>query len=238
MVRKWTAVLAAALLVFLAAGCPAEEAGTVSVTGTATVMMDADSASISLGVVSVSREAGEASRRNAEQVDRLIAALEGAGIPRKDISTNYFFVDTRRNYDSFSENGEYPIIGYEVSNNLTVIIRDLDQAGAVIDLALANGANSCNGLSFSTTQAGEARDQALAAAVAEGRRRAELVAAACGRELGEILSVREQSSMGGAVISNKRSDMAEEAADAGAGTAILSDGLSFTATVEVTFVLK
>lgn len=237
MIRKWTAVLAAALLVFLTAGCLAEETKTVCVTGTATVMMDADSASVSLGVVSVAKEAGEASRQNAEQVERLISALEEAGIPRKDISTNYYYVETRRNFNSFSDDGEYPIVGYEVGNSLTVIVRDLDRAGAVIDLALANGANSCNGLSFSTTKAGEARDQALTAAVAEGQRRAEIVAAACGGELGEILSVREQSVTGGAVINNKRSAV-EAAADTGAGTAILSDGLSFTATVEITFALK
>lgn len=230
-------VLAVSLLTLGGALADAEK--TISVTGTATVLMDADTASISLGVVSVAKEAGEASRMNAERVDQLIAALEAAGIPRKDISTNYYYVDTRRNYDAVTESGEYPVVGYEVNNSLTVIVRDLDQAGPIIDVALASGANNCNGLTFSTTKAGEARDEALTAAIAEGRRKAEIMAAACGGTLGEILSVSEQTAGGGAVFSNKRSDLAMGAeADGSVGTAILSDGLSFSVTVEMTFALQ
>ena len=72
-------LLALALTLLTLGGALADAEKTVSVTGTATVLMDADTASISLGVVSVAKEAGEASRMNAERVDQLIAALEALG---------------------------------------------------------------------------------------------------------------------------------------------------------------
>lgn len=239
--KKRIAVLMILMTALLLSAALADDAPrTLKVNGSATILMDADSATVGLGVISVSREAGSASRDNAAQVERLITALEEAGIPRKDISTNYFYVSTRRDYSTMTENGEYPVIGYEVSNSLRVVVRDIDQVGSIIDLALASGANSCDEISFSTGRSAETQDAVLAAAIAEGRRRAEIMAEACGGTLGEILSVSENYNGAGAVINNKRTAYAgaEAAEDAGAGTTILSNGLSFSASVEIVFELK
>lgn len=239
--KKWICILAIMMLALTASLAAAEGSRTVTVTGTATILTDADTASVNLGVVSVAKEAGEASRTNAAQVDRLIAALKEAGIAEKDITTAYYYVNTRRDYNAYTETGEYPIIGYEVNNSLTVRVRDLDQVGAIIDTALANGANSCDGVSFTAAgAAGDVRDEVLRAAIEEGKRRAAIMAEACGGTLGDVLSVKENYSTGGAVFNNKRTStmgMAVEGA-ADAGTAIMSDGLSFSATVEMTFELR
>lgn len=236
--KKWFAMLCALVCLAMVPAL-AEETRTVTVNGSATVLTDADTASVNLGVVSVAKEASEASQVNAERIDRLIAALKEAGIEEKDITTSYYYVNARRNYSAPDENGEYPILGYEVSNSLAVTVRDINQVGAIIDLALANGANSCDGISFSASEGGEARDQALQAAIGEARRRGAIAAEACGGTLGDVLSLQENYSGGSVLINNKRAFGAVSAeAEMDAGTQILSDGLSYSATVTVTFELK
>ena len=233
MKKMFAALLA--LVCLISASAFAEGERTITVTGNATVLMDADSASVMLGVVSFAKDAGEASALNARRIDGLIRALENAGIQKKDITTSYYYVNARRNYGEPDENGDYAILGYEVSNSLSVVVRQIDQVGAVIDLALASGANNCDGISFATTQAGKAQDDALKAAIGEAKRRAALMAEACGDDLGSILSVSENYSNAGIYVNNKRAAM--ESADAAAGTQIFSDGLSFSATVTITFEL-
>lgn len=230
-----SALLGLVLSVFLLSASAESTPGTITVTGSATIVTEADTASISLGVSSTAKEAGEASQANARLVDQLLAALKDAGIEEKDISTNYYYVSTRRDYSAYTESGEYPVIGYEVNNTLTVVIHELERAGEIIDLALASGANSCDGLSFSTTKAGTARDEALTAAIQEGKRRAEIVASAAGKSLGEVLTIHETYTSGGPVFNAK---MMAEASAQDVGTSILADGLNFTATVEMTFEMK
>ncbi len=238
--KKVFATVLAILMICMASAVTAfAEDGerTVTVKGSATVLTDADSAGIRLGVLSAAKEAAEASRINAEQIDRLISALTETGIEKKDITTSYYYVNARRNYNEPDENGEYAIIGYEVGNTLNVTVRDIEKVGSIIDIALANGANSCDGISFSSSKAGEAQDEALKNAVKEARRRAELIAEASGEKVGKVLTVTENISDGGFMVSNTRDFGAAEMAK-GVSTQIRSEGLSFTASVMVTYLLE
>ena len=215
------------------------ESRTVTVTATVTVQTDPDTATIQFGVVTSARDVAQASAANAAQMDGLIRALAAAGIPEEDVHTSSYYVNTRYNYQKPDEDGNYPIIGYEVSNTLSVTVRNVDQAGSIIDLALASGATSCNGISFSSSGAGEASDQALTAALAEGHRKAALIAASCGGSLGELQHVTEVYTSGNVVLSAKRSamDAAAEPEEAAFGTYINGDSVTFSATVEMTFEL-
>ena len=230
--------LAALCLCLVPAALAEDDKKMITVTGSATVVVDADTGHLQLGVVSYAKEAAEASQINAQLVEKLKAALAGAGIGEEDISTSYYYVNARRNYneepDAF---GNYAIAGYDVNNTLNITVKDISQMGSVIDLALANGANSVDGISFSTTKAGEAQDSALTNAIQEAGRKAALVAAACGGQVGEIVAVAENNN-GSSVVINQRSKAFAEEAGAGFTTQISSDGLSFTATVTVTYELK
>ncbi len=239
--KKIIALIASAVLLLgcLVPAAFAEDDRFITVKGSATVLTDADSANVMLGVVSSAKEASEASRLNAEMVDRLITALGEIGIAERDISTNYYYVSPRFNYDYMDEDGNYALNGYQVDNTLSVMVRDVGQIGTVIDLAFANGANSCNGITFATSAASGAQDEALKAAVREAERRAAIIAEACGKKLGDILNVKEDYSSSSLVINNKRTaGEAQEASMDAAATQIMSDGLSFMANVEVTFELK
>ena len=81
-----------------------------------------------------------------------------------------------------------------MSNQVTARVRDIDQLGAVLDALVSAGATNIDGPSFDIADPeqllGEARDAAVADALARARR----YAAAAGVELGEILSIEEASS--------------------------------------------
>jgi len=232
-----TALLLAAAL--LPAAALAEEAPlrTLTVRGTATVTVPADTAVISLGVETSAQNVADASAQNARRIDAVLAALAEAGIAQEDIKTDYFYVNTLYDYSSFDENGGNRIKGYQVTNGLSVTVRTLEDAGKVIDIALQAGANACNGISFRSQQAGEANDDALVSAIAEGRRKAELMAKACGMTLGSLVTITENSgTYGGVLFAKGEAETVEAAMDR--GTQIISNGLDYTATVIMTFEMK
>ena len=204
---------------------------TLTVTGTATVRVNADRARVMLGVRTTAEDARKAAETNAEKMDLVLNALEEAGIPRENMTTDYYYVSALYDYSSYTE--EERIRGYQVSNTLSVLVEDIDRVGAIIDIALSQGANTCDGVSFQSTGAGEAYDEALRAAIAEGRRKAALVAESCGKTLGDLVEISENYGSYRGV--SFKSAYAEEDAGAFTSTSITSDGLDFSATVTMTF---
>jgi uncharacterized protein YggE len=83
------------------------------------------------------------------------------------------------------------VIGYRVSSHLQVIIRDLDKAGDVLEAALHVGANDVGSLNFYLEDDLHLRRKALQLAVEDALAKAEAIAAAAGKTLGRIVSIRE-----------------------------------------------
>ena len=85
------------------------------------------------------------------------------------------------------------ITGYEVSNNVTVLVRNLETIDDVIDGAVAAGGNNIrfNGLSFSLEDTEELEVEARAAAVADLEAKAAELAALAGVELGDLVFLTE-----------------------------------------------
>ena len=65
--------------------------------------------------------------------------------------------------------------------------------GRVIDAALAKGANEISSLQFFSSKADSARSVALAAAVADAKAQAEVMARAAGGSLGQLLELNTSS---------------------------------------------
>jgi hypothetical protein len=82
------------------------------------------------------------------------------------------------------------IEGYEVHNLVSVETEVLDQVGAIIDGALAAGANRVAGLDFLVKDASAAEDKALALGVERARRQAEVAAQAAGGAVVGLVEVQ------------------------------------------------
>lgn len=85
------------------------------------------------------------------------------------------------------------ITGYEVSNNVTVLVRDLESIDDVIDGAVEAGGDSIrfNGLSFTLEDSTDLMEDARAKAVADLKDKAGQLATLGGVELGDIVYLSE-----------------------------------------------
>lgn len=188
--------LAAALAAGLA-GSPAfaaegEKARTIVVTGAGEATKAPDMAYLTLGVEADGATASEALRKNSAQMEATIKTLRDAGVDKKDIQTSSLSVGARYDY---SREGQAPrLIGYQATNTVSVKLRNLDQAGGVIDKAVASGSNRLDSISFGFADPKPLLNDARKSAVADARDRAGLYADAAGVKLGRVLQITDSVS--------------------------------------------
>jgi hypothetical protein len=168
----------------------------IVVNGTGEASARPDMAGISAGVVVQADTASAALADNTRAMNAVLEQLSAAGLATDDVQTSQFAVtplyEHRRPEPETTEPPR--IVGYQVSNQVTAQVRDLDRLGAILDALVKAGANSINGPWFEIADPkqleGEARDAAVADAIAK----AERYAAAAGVRLGEIISIEEGGS--------------------------------------------
>lgn len=187
---RFVPLVATAMMFALPALAADPTPATISVSGEGQVEAAPDLATVSLGVVTDADSASAAMSANSEAVAKVLERLTAAGIEARDVQTSGLSLGPR--YDYGRGDGTPPkLLGYTVSNMVTVRVRDLTKLGGVLDGVVADGANTLNGLGFGVADDSEARDEARRRAVADARHRAELYAEAAGVKLGRLVSVTE-----------------------------------------------
>lgn len=166
---------------------------TITVSASADVSAEPDIARINSGVTAEADTAREALARNSEQMRKVIAALKAKGVEPKDIQTSSFRLEPKY---SQAKDRAPSIAGYRVVNQVHVTVRDLAKLGEMLDELVGAGANQMNGLDFEVTKADSLKDTARSQAVANALRRAKLLAAAAGAEIGEVLTIAEDGDSG------------------------------------------
>ncbi|MEM1140198.1 MAG: SIMPL domain-containing protein [Pseudomonadota bacterium] len=164
----------------------------LTVSGEGLVDRAPDTASITLGVVTLSETATAALEQNNETMRGLMAELEAAGIEKKDLQTTNFSISPQyQSYKSAERNQPPKITGYQVSNQLVIVVRQIDTFGTILDKAVSLGANSVGGISFFLAESGEAMDAARRAAMQDAKARAGLLAEEAGVAMKGIISIDE-----------------------------------------------
>ncbi len=186
-------ILAAALAGAAAAPALAQEdriafqATTLRLSATGEAHAAPDIASINLGVQTEAPSAAEALRQNRVQMTATIAALKAQGVLAKDIQTSGLNLNPQY---VFHDN-ERKLTGYQASNTVTIIVRDLTRLGATVDAVVAAGANQVNGVSFSLSDPEHAEDDARRAAVKALQAKAALYAEAAGYHIERLVSLSD-----------------------------------------------
>ncbi len=159
----------------------------------------------------------------------VIAALADADVPKADVQTANVSV-----YPRYGDEGER-ITGYTARHDLSVTLRDIGAAGAVIaSVADAGGdAARIEGVSYALEDDEAVRAEARSAAFADARRRAQQYAELVDRELGEVLWVRENVSTPAPLPY-----AADEAAAGGRAMALEPGSAAVTVTAEVRWSLR
>jgi uncharacterized protein len=199
---------------------PTAATHTVTVTGTGVVSAVPDTAEIEAGVETRAATARAALAANGAAMQKVISALGANG--GKDVTT-----DTVSLSPSYDDNGR--ATGF-VASNLASARTSLDGAGALIDAAVAAGATTVSGPELSRSDADALSRRALAEAVDDAKARAEILAKAAGRTLGDVTAIAEAGSAPMPVYAK-----ASAAQDA---TPVVSGPQDTTAQVTVTYELR
>jgi uncharacterized protein YggE len=232
------------LLVLFSLSLPAlaeqENEKIIRVVGNATVSLAADTAVIQIGVNTRSETVREAQTENAELMKAVMDAIHAVGIEDKDIVTSQFNVYSNYEYSSDSLGREKRTLYYQVQNNVAVTIHDLTLIGTVLDAAMDAGANTTYGIAFSSTKENDAYQKALTRAVEDAMQKANILAAAAGVELGDLVLINASQNTGAFArdaygISNS---FLYEAKAADAGTSITSGDISVSAEVTLEYRFK
>ena len=200
---------------------------TITVSGTGTVKTVPDEAQFSFGVETRAQTAKEALSQNAASMERLLAALKGAGAAGEDLQTESVSV-----WPHTAEPGS--VIEYVATSSVRTTVA-VAKAGALVEAASAAGANQIWGPQLSTSQRDALYREALKNAVAEARTKAGALAGAAGVDVGAVVKIAEGGDSGGPVVYEAAAAMSDRAANA---TPIEPGKQEITAAVSVTFAIR
>ena len=187
------------------AGAQPAPSRTITVVAEGEARAEPDVAFLNAGVQADGATAREALGRANEQMERVLAALRGAGVPPEDIRTSGFNVfpqmDPREISVAAPPGVPVPAAAREPSfrafNSVNVTLRDLSRVNAVLDALLEAGITNLGGLRFGIQDTTALHARALAEAIRQARPLAEAAAQAAGLTLGEIDSISETFGGGG-----------------------------------------
>jgi uncharacterized protein YggE len=232
-------LLAAAIALPHAAAAQDAQSGQqprVFVTGEGETAIAPDMAIISLAVMREADTARAALDANNEAMNAVIAAMKEAGVEQRDIQTAGLQINPRYVYPKNGEEEQQPrIVAYQVSNTLTVRVRDIATVGEIIDRSVTLGVNQGGNITFTNDDPAAATTEARKRAVENAMARARTLAEAAGVELGRILELSEQSYAPPPVPLGGRAYRMEAAADA---VPIEAGENTYRVQVNVTFELK
>jgi uncharacterized protein len=171
---------------------------TITVTGQGEAQGAPDLARVTLGVEATGPTAKDAADRARTDMNKVFDALKAQGIADKDIRTSAYNIWSEQPphpQNAPAATGEKPV--YHVSNDVALTIRDLAKTGAVLDAAVAAGANSAYGVSFDLADHTAINSQAREAAVTDAHNKALELAKLTGVQLGDVISISEVATGGG-----------------------------------------
>lgn len=211
---------------------------TVRVSARGEASMAPDTAIVSFSVVRNSQTAQVAMDNNSQAMNAVIAALKSEGVEAKDIQTSNFSVQPQYRHHQPKDDGtiEPPeVVGYEVTNTLTVKIRDLAKVGAVLDRSVKLGVNQGGQIVFTNDDPEAAFTEARKQAVGRAVDKARTLAEAAGVKLGRVIGIDENAQPPMPPQPMYRMAMAKEAASD--GVPIETGENTYTVRVDLTFAL-
>jgi len=190
-----------------------------------------DIVTITLGVETRNVSASAAAAENAKLMNSTINALLSAGLKKKDIQTSHYSLTTQTEENAVpagTEKNKTPP-EFVATNQVAAKMNVSENIGKVLDAATAAGSNSVMGISFDLRDPKPQMDKALANAVNDSRRKAEIMAATAGVKLGKILELSE-----GYGFTSSNAPRAAFSLSA-APTPVLPGEMEITASVTVTY---
>lgn len=167
---------------------------TIVVSGKGEVTAKPDIATVSFGIVEESMDVSKASDALNTKMAKLIENLKANGIDEKDIKTTDYSIYPRYDYvnsASYPYGGKQVLAGYNVSQNVSLKIRDLSKAGKVVSDLGTLGVTNMSGLNFTNDKYDDLVKDARDQAITEARMEAKKLAKSLGVRLVKIVGYSE-----------------------------------------------
>ncbi|MCL4783419.1 MAG: SIMPL domain-containing protein [Bryobacterales bacterium] len=163
----------------------------ITASGEATVSVKPDEAMLGIGVTTQAPTSQEAGARNAQETERLLAALTKALGKGGDFKTSGYWINPQ--YGSSGKDGANRITSYVARNSVEVKIQDLAIVSNVIDAAIKAGSNNIGSLRFTLKDEQATKTKALIEATSQAREKAAAMAKALGLRVTRVVSVSDSS---------------------------------------------
>lgn len=161
----------------------------ISVEGTGKVTALPDVASFSIGVQTEKSSIADAQKDNTDKMNAIVKAMKDFGITDEDIRTSNYSIYPQYNY----LDGRQSLRGYQVSQDVTVKVRDLSKVGDIFAKAGDLGANTVGGLQFMVDDPDQFKQEARVEAIKKAQEKAQFLAKETDIKLGKIVSFYEYS---------------------------------------------
>ena len=174
--------------------------GGIIVTGSSSIELKPDMATISLGVESYATTVSVARDNASISINEMLDVMEKVGIDDEDIQTTAFNIYPQYEYIEVREDGRVrgvqELVGFTVSNMLLVTVKNLDDIGEIIDKITDAGGNDVrfNSINFGIQDPIPYQSQLRKLAVDDGITKASQLAEYSGVKLGSITMINDYSS--------------------------------------------
>lgn len=165
----------------------------VSAEGKANIVPDV--AYTSLSVVSKGADPAEVMEKNNEVMNKVNEAVKGFGIEAKDIKTSNYNLNPDYQWNEVARQNK--IIGYTMTQTLTLKIRDLSKVSQVLAAIGPLGVNQVGDVSFGVDDPDKYLAEAREEAIAKAKEKAKLITEKAGARLGNVVNVSEYQNGGG-----------------------------------------
>ncbi|MEP7152662.1 MAG: SIMPL domain-containing protein [Nitrospira sp.] len=184
----------------------------LTVTGTGNLAIAPDMAYVTFGMQTVAKSLADAQRHNSNVMQKVIDRLSELHVDKARIQTSSFSVSPQFKPPP-KRNGDAPpvtpeIIGYMVSNQVTVEVFNPEKIGAVIEQTMAAGANHFQGVQWALKDEQQAKLGAMKQAVITAREKAVTLSDSLKLKLLRLINVNEGGHMVRPMSHTSRSMMA------------------------------
>ena len=211
-----------------------ERMRSVNVHGEGMIAVAPDQVRLTVQVNTQAQTASAAMRAASGKMQEILGLLKSMGIEEKHIQTSR--VNVSPTYDYSKQIQPPPIVGYNSTNELTILFKTklMDKVGEFMDKAVTAGATNFGALQYEASRQRELEREALSKAAADAKARAEVLAKELGATVGQVFTISESVSSGGPPQVMMRS----MAMDASSAAPVMSGELSIRADVNVVFELR
>ena len=189
----WLALLSGVAVVGVASAHETVPPPLISVTGEGEVKGMPDMAYVTIGIEARKPTLAEARAQVTAAVERVLALTRELKIDPKFVDSSQLQVQPEYRWNE--KDSQRVLLGYVVSRQIEVELRDLERLGALLERSVSAGVNVLGGARLDSTRRKELEREALTKAVDDARLDAEALAKAASARLGPVYSLSASMAM-------------------------------------------